>query len=67
MQHLITAVDEFGFATIMIAGCSFPIIINDAVKEVDSTDLVERKEMHVWKAIDSEMKSPFLFADYGIR
>ncbi|EMG7788089.1 beta family protein [Klebsiella pneumoniae] len=67
MQHLITAVDEFGFASIMIAGCSFPIIINDAVKEVDSTDLVERKEMHVWKAIYSDMKSPFLFADYGIR
>ncbi|WP_447887395.1 beta family protein [Serratia fonticola] len=67
MQHLITAIDEFKFAGIMIAGCSFPIIINDAVKIADSTDLVERKEMHVWKAIYTDMKIPFIFADYAIR
>lgn len=67
MEHLINSIEGFGFAAIMIAGCSFPIIINDAVKEIDSTDLVERKEIHVWKAIYSDISARLLFADYGIR
>ncbi|MCA6926521.1 beta family protein [Pectobacterium versatile] len=67
MQHLIAAVDEFGFACIMLAGCSFPMMINDAVKDVDSTAFVERKEMHVWKAMYPDIQKPFIFVDYGIR
>jgi hypothetical protein len=38
MQHLLKIVSEYKFSSVMMAGASFPMIINEAVKDEDSTD-----------------------------
>jgi len=68
MQHLLNKViKSFGCGAIIIAGCSYPILINDAVKTEDSTDFVERREMIAWKILAEEHDVNLIFADYGIR
>ncbi|BFI60740.1 hypothetical protein KD5_04900 [Yersinia pseudotuberculosis] len=67
MQHLLKIIKEFECDAILIAGCSFPILINDAVKNEDSTDFVERREMITWKILSEEYDMKLIFADYGIR
>ncbi|CAI1829086.1 Uncharacterised protein [Serratia quinivorans] len=67
MQHLLKVVADFGCGAVMIAGCSFPILINDAVKTEDSTDFVDRREMIAWKILSEEHDINLIFADYGIR
>ncbi|MEQ5621443.1 beta family protein [Providencia rettgeri] len=67
LRNLLKITKNFNFRNVMLAGCSFPIIINDAVKDTDSTDFVVRKEMHVWKSIYSDLASTIIFSDYGIR
>lgn len=57
-----------GFFDISVSGCSLPAFISAAVKEQNSTGLVLRKEMLVWRdLIASEGSGTFVFSDYGIR
>lgn len=67
MQHLIKVVSDFKPAAMIIAGCSFPILINNAVKDIDSTGFVERREMIAWKVLSSEYDINLILADYGVR
>lgn len=57
-----------GFNYIIMSASSIPDSIEKAVKERDSTGLVQRKEMIVWKGFMSANPSASLyFGDYGIR
>lgn len=57
-----------GFKYYVIAGCSVPSIINEAVKEKDSCATILRKEMIVWRALIEDYKSiNLLLGDYGVR
>jgi hypothetical protein len=57
-----------GFLDLSISGCSLPAFISAAVKEQNSTGLVLRKEMLVWRdLILSEGGGAFIFSDYGVR
>ncbi|MDT7436193.1 beta family protein [Citrobacter freundii] len=67
LQHLLKIVSEYKFSTVMMTGASFPMIINEAVKDEDSTDYVERREMVVWKTLMEDSNHNLIFADYGIR
>jgi hypothetical protein len=64
----ISLVSECGFSKIMLAGSSLPTSIDLAVKAQNSTGLVLRKEMMVWRTLLSENQSlNITFADYGVR
>ncbi|MBB4867125.1 hypothetical protein HNP46_006033 [Pseudomonas nitritireducens] len=58
-----------GFIDISVSGCSLPAFISDAVKEQNSTGLVLRKEMLVWRDLVLNEVGPraVVFSDYGIR
>ncbi len=59
---------QIGFSQFMLAGCSLSPFIPSAVKTVNTTGLVLRKEMLTWRTLLSE--NPLLnitFADYGVR
>lgn len=59
---------QIGFSQFMLAGCSLSPFISSAVKTVNTTGLVLRKEMLTWRTLLSE--NPLLnitFADYGVR
>lgn len=56
------------FRYVIITGCSLPPSISDAVHAQDTSSLVLRKEMLVWKSVTSEMPTtPIVFGDYCIR
>lgn len=57
-----------GFEHIIMCGSSIPDSIEKAVKERDSTGLVQRKEMIAWKGFLSANPTASLsFGDYGVR
>lgn len=57
-----------GFDRIIMSASSIPDSIDKAVKERDSSGLVQRKEMIVWKGFLSANPSASLyFSDYGVR
>jgi len=59
---------DLGFKYIIMAGSSIPDSIEKAVKKVDSTGLVQRKEMIAWKGfMSANPKASLYFGDYGIR
>lgn len=59
---------SFGFVHIIMAGSSIPTLINEAVKEKDSTDMLLRKEMLAWQGFYSaNPQANIYFGDYGIR
>ena len=59
---------HFGFMSYSIAGCSLPSSIDKAVKQTNSTGLVLRKEMLLWKGVrDQFPNSSVFFGDYGVR
>ncbi|WP_411753194.1 beta family protein [Serratia sp. (in: enterobacteria)] len=68
MEHMLGILDNYNFAYIIMSGGSFPAIINDAVKDVDTTDFVPRREILSWKGISLQKReTPIIFSDYGVR
>lgn len=59
---------ELGFEYIIMTASSIPESIEKAVKNVDSTGVVQRKEMIAWKGfMSANPKASLYFGDYGIR
>jgi hypothetical protein len=57
-----------GFEYIIMAASSIPDSIDKAVKERDSSNLVQRKEMIVWKGfLSANPTASLYFGDYGVR
>ena len=57
-----------GFEFVIMSASSIPDSIEKAVKDRDSTGIVQRKEMIVWKGFMSANPSASLyFGDYGVR
>ncbi|WP_051673117.1 beta family protein [Pseudomonas chlororaphis] len=57
-----------GFEYIIMAASSIPDSIDKAVKDRDSSNLVQRKEMIVWKGfLSANPKASLYFGDYGVR
>lgn len=68
LDNSYNALSSIGFVHIIMAGSSIPTVINDAVKEKDSTGMLLRKEMLVWQGFYSaNPKANIYFGDYGIR
>lgn len=68
LENSYRALNSLGYAHIIMAGSSIPTLINDAVKEKDSTDMLLRKEMLAWQGFYSaNPKAKLYFGDYGIR
>ncbi|HDS1733425.1 beta family protein [Pseudomonas sp. BP8] len=71
MEILETAyghLSSLGFKRIIMSGSSIPDSIEKAVKERDSSGLVQRKEMIAWKGFLSANPTASLsFGDYGVR
>ena len=67
-EKCIDNLNSWQFAYIGIAGSSIPIMINDAVEEVNSTGYVTRKEVLTWKALRKAYpRLNLVFSDYAIR
>ena len=63
----ISMIREYNFSKVFIGGCSMPDYIGEVV-EANSTAILQRKEMLVWKAITEDSKFFDIgFSDYGIR
>jgi len=59
---------KFNFNKIMMAGCSLPPFISNAIKTQNSTGVVIRKEMVAWQALLQDASNLNLnFADYCVR
>ncbi|WP_085711870.1 MULTISPECIES: beta family protein [unclassified Pseudomonas] len=57
-----------GFEYIIMAASSIPDSIDKAVKDRDSSNLVQRKEMIVWKGfLSANPTASLYFGDYGVR
>ncbi|WP_122518514.1 beta family protein [Pseudomonas viridiflava] len=57
-----------GFNTIIMSASSIPDSIEKAVKNSDSSGLVQRKEMIVWKGfLSANPTASLYFSDYGVR
>lgn len=57
-----------GFDCIIMSASSIPDSIEKAVKERDSSGLVQRKEMIVWKGfLSANPTASLYFSDYGVR
>lgn len=68
VEKCIEAFNGWSFAYIGIAGSSIPIMINDAVGEINSTGYVTRKEVLTWKALRTAYPNQKLvFSDYAVR
>lgn len=68
VEKCLGALAQWRFAYIAIAGSSIPTMINDAVKEENSTGFVTRKEMLTWKALKKAYPTRnIVFSDYAIR
>lgn len=67
-EKCIETLSAWDFSYIGIAGSSIPIMINDAVEEINSTGYVTRKEVLTWKALRKAYpKQNLVFSDYAIR
>lgn len=63
----LSMLSDYHFNFISIVGCSVTTDINGMVPTINSTGLVVRKELKVWKSVKTfnpDMK--FVFGDYGI-
>ncbi|MEW5620725.1 beta family protein [Pseudomonas putida] len=71
MELLETAYGQMktlGFQDIIMSGSSIPDSIEKAVKDRDSTGLVQRKEMIAWKGfLSANPTAKLYFGDYGVR
>lgn len=75
VQELLTLIEgaythmlELGFKYIIMAASSIPDSIEKAVKNTDSTGVVQRKEMIAWKSFMSDNpQASLFFGDYGVR
>jgi hypothetical protein len=67
-SRILELTSNYNFKYYVIAGCSMPPYINEAVKKPDSASIILRKEMVAWKAIKSNYPSlNVIFGDYGVR
>lgn len=67
-SHLLNVLNRYNFKYIVIAGCSVPSDISQAVKNKDSVGTVVRKEMIAWKALRANNPElNLIFGDYGVR
>lgn len=68
VNNVLNLLSSFGFSYHILAGCSIPSSINEAVSKKDSSAIVIRKEMVVWKAIyESNVIENLIFGDYCVR
>lgn len=75
MQDIMESVEDayshmksIGFEYVIMAGSSIPDSIEKAVKQVDSTGIVQRKEVIAWKGfMAANPDASLYFGDYGIR
>ncbi|GJB81473.1 beta family protein [Pseudomonas inefficax] len=75
MQELMEVIESayghmkgLGFEKIVINASSIPDTIDKAVKDRDSSGLVQRKEMIVWKGfLSANPRASLYFGDYGVR
>lgn len=64
----LTLLEPKGFGGVVVAGCSLPTTVNQAVKKINSAGFVERREAVLWKSICAERRNTdIIFGDYGIR
>lgn len=67
ISFAISYLDNHGFDEIILAGSSIPAFVTDIVKKENSSALINRKEMILWKMLVSEGNKNLIFGDYGIR
>ncbi|WP_460107688.1 beta family protein [Pseudomonas sp. H1_F01] len=75
MQELMETVEtayshmkSLGFSTVIMSASSIPDSIEKAVKERDSSGIIHRKEMIVWKGfLSANPTASLYFGDYGVR
>lgn len=75
MQELMEVIESayghmkgLGFEKIIVSASSIPDTIDKAVKDRDSSGLVQRKEMIVWKGfLSANPRASLYFGDYGVR
>ncbi|MDF0535024.1 beta family protein [Shewanella sp. A32] len=67
LSEALALLSPYKFGFISIAGCSVTVMVNDMVSERDTTGLVVRKEMIVWKSNRRfNAQSKLVFGDYGV-
>ena len=67
-ESMFNLVYLYDFMSYSVAGCSLPNTIDKAVKEPNSSGLVQRKEMQLWKSVRQHFpRLPVYFGDYGVR
>jgi hypothetical protein len=68
MEDAYLTLTSFDFEKIIVTASSIPDSIEKAVKDRDSSDVVDRKEMLAWKGyISANPQATLSFGDYGIR
>jgi hypothetical protein len=65
---IIGLLQDLGFKQFVTAACSIPKSIDLAVKAVDSTAMIIRREAIVWKALSEEFPAiRVIYGDYAVR
>lgn len=68
IEDAYSMVKSIGFEYVIMAGSSIPDSIEKAVKQPDSTGVVQRREVIAWKGfMDANPAASLYFGDYGIR
>jgi hypothetical protein len=67
ISFAINYLESHGFNEIILAGSSVPAFVTDIVKKENSSALISRKEMILWKMLISDGNENLIFGDYGVR
>lgn len=66
-QAIVAMLAEFDFGFYVLAGCSLPGTINQAVADTDAEGIVVRKESLAWKTLREDLGRDIVSGDYGVR
>ena len=67
ISFAVNYLELYDFDEIILAGSLIPAFVTDAVKKENSSALISRKEMILWKMLISDGKKNLIFGDYGAR
>lgn len=66
--RVVTLLKPQGFNRYVVAGCSIPKSIDLAVEDPDTSNMIVRREMLLWKMLRQEFKNTdIVYGDYGVR
>ena len=67
ISYAINYLESLDFKEIIVVGSSMPAFVTDVVQKENSSALVTRQEMVLWKMLFSDGNKKLIFGDYGIR